>query len=203
MLTSTRTRRLALAVAAAAVVTLTHPAGAAAPKSGDLHVTDPTGDANGANSQGFGLPLPSTSTSPASVAGADITSLDLKTLWVGKGKKRKAQGFFVIMKLAAPLQKGVLITVTMTTSMSCGDSNTIQLGYGTEALAVCQSSGTSTSNNTIGSSDISSDGKTVTWQIDPVVRPGTTITDLYASTSVFVLGVFDESQSSGVFHYGK
>ncbi|MBV9097016.1 MAG: hypothetical protein JO079_03070, partial [Frankiaceae bacterium] len=94
MLTPSRTRRMALAVAAAAAVTLTHPAGAAAPKSGDLHVTDPTGDANGINGQGIGAPVPSQSTGPASVAGADITSIDLKTLWVGKGKKRKAQGFF-------------------------------------------------------------------------------------------------------------
>jgi hypothetical protein len=201
MPTSSTTRRLALVVAAAAAVTLTHPAGAAAPKSGDLHITDPSGDANGVNNQGFGLPVPSESTSPATVSGADITSIDLKTLWVGKGKKRKAQGFFVILKLAAPLQKGVLITATMQTSVPCGDTSTIQLGYGTEALTICQ--GTGTSSTTIGSSEISDDGKTVTWQIDPIFKPGATVTNIDATTSVFVLGVFDDAASSGVFHYGR
>ncbi|MBV9096866.1 MAG: hypothetical protein JO079_02310, partial [Frankiaceae bacterium] len=55
----------------------------------------------------------------------------------------------------------------------------------------------------IGSSDISSDGTTITWQIDPIFKAGTTITNINASTSVFVLGVFDEAKSSGVFKYGK
>lgn len=201
MPTTAKSRRLATAVVAAAAVALIQPAGASAPKPG-LQVNDPVGDANGINGQFIGLPLPSTSTSPASVSGADIASIDFKTDFTGKGKKRKPYGFDVTLKLAAPLQKGVLITMTMDTSTPCGDTSTIQLGFGTETLVVCQSNG-GTTNDTIGSAEASADGKAVTWTIDPVIKSGTTITNIYASTSVFVAGVFDEAKSSATFHYGK
>ena len=193
--------RAAPAFAAAAIAISTLPAGAAT-KPG-LHIADTVGDANGLNGQDFGAPLPSTSTSPASVAGADITGVDLVTRFVGRGKHRKADSFDVVMKLAGPLQKGVQITVTMTTSTPCGDSNTIQLGYGTSKLAVCQSAAGSTTSDNIGSYDASTDLTTITWTIDPIFKAGTRITNFYASTSVFVLGVFDEVTSSAVFTYGK
>jgi len=195
------TRRMALAIAAAAIAIGAHPAGAAT-KPG-LHITDAVGDANGINGQGFGAPVPSQSTSPASVAGTDITRIDLVTRFVGKGKHRKADGFDVILKLAGKLQQGTVITVTMDTSWPCGDSSIIQLGYGTSKLAVCQSAPGSTTNDTIGSYDASTDLTTITWSIEPVFKPGTTITNIYASTSVFVLGVFDEASSSKVFTYGR
>lgn len=193
--------RAALAIAAAAIAISTLPAGAAT-KPG-LHIADTVGDANGLNGQDFGAPLPSTSTSPASVAGADITGVDLVTRFVGRGKHRKADSFDVVMKLAGPLQKGVQITVTMTTSTPCGDSNTIQLGYGTSKLAVCQGPAGSTTTSTIGSYDASTDLTTITWNVAPPFKAGTTITNFYASTSVFVFGVFDEASSSKVFTYGK
>ena len=199
-MTTTR-HRLALAVATALAVGLTHPAGAAAPKPG-LHVSDPAGDANGLNGQGFGAPIPSRSTSPATVSGADITGIDFRTVWVGKGKKRKPFGFDVTMKLAAPLQKGVTIVMTMETSVPCGETNVIQVGYGTSSLAVCQTNG-GTANDDIGTWSASADGTSITWSIDPVVKAGTTITNIAASTTVFVLGVFDEASSTGVFRYGK
>lgn len=195
-------RRLSLAVAALAVAALAHPAAAA--KSGALHVIDPAGDANGINGQGFGISAPSVSTSPASLSGADITKIDLVTNFVRKHKTRHAVGFDVVLKLAAPLQKGVLITVTMDTSVPCGDTSTIQLAYGTSALAVCQTpAGSSTSNDTIGDWEASDDGTTITWHIAPIFKPGVKISNIYASTSVFVLGVFDEASSQGVFTYGK
>lgn len=194
-------KRAALAAAAACVAIAAHPAGAAT-KPG-LHITDPVGDANGVNSQGFGAPVPSHSTSPASVAGADVTKLDLVTHFVGTGKKRKAQGFDVVLKLAGALQQGTIVTVTMDSSAPCGDSSTIQLGYGTSSLAVCQGAAGSTTTTTIGSYDISADRTTITWSIDPVFKPGTKLSNIYAFTSVFVLGVFDEASSPAVFTYGK
>ena len=192
-------RRLALVFAAGALVAAL-PAGAAHAKPG-LHITDPTGDANGLNGQDVGLPVPSESTAPADVSGDDITKIDLVTDFIGKGKKRKAAGWHVSLTLAAPLQKGTLITVTMDSSAPCGPSSTIQLGYGTSSLAVCQTGGTT--NDTIGSYEASADGKTITWYLDPVFKPGTTISNIYASTSVFVFGVFDEATSQGIFTYGK
>jgi len=194
-------RRLALTVAAVALAITTHPAGAAT-KPG-LHIADAVGDANGTNGQSVGAPVPSESTSPASVAGADITKIDLVTRFVGKGKHRKAQGFDVTLKLAGKLQQGTVVTVTMDTSVPCGDTSTIQLGYGTSKLAVCQSAAGSTTNDSIGSYDASTDLTTITWTIDPIFKAGTRITNFYASTSVFVLGVFDEVTSSAVFTYGK
>ena len=195
------TRRIALAVAAAAVAISAHPAGAATRPG--LHISDAVGDANGLNGQNFNAPVPSQSTTPASVAGADITRIDLVTRFVGTGKHRKADGFDVTLKLAGKLQQGTVITVTMDSSRPCGHSNTIQLGYGTSKLAVCQSPPGSTTNDNIGSYDASTDLTTITWSIGPVFKPGTTITNIYASTSVFVFGVFDEAKSSGVFTYGK
>lgn len=194
-------RRLSVVVAAMAVAVFAHPAGAA-PKSG-LHITDPVGDANGINGQDTGESVPSVSTSPASVSGADITGIELGTDFAGKGRKRKAVGFHVTMKLAAPLQKGVLITVTMDSSVPCGETNTIQLGYGTAPLAVCEKAGTSTTNDDIGDAEISDDNTAITWHIGPIFKPGVKISNFYASSSVFVLGVFDETYSSGVFTYGK
>ena len=194
-------RRLSLAVAALAVAALAHPAAAA--RSGALHVTDPTGDANGINGQSAGLPAPSVSTSPASLSGADITKIDFVTSFVRNHKTRRAVGFDVVMKLAAPLQKGVLITVTMDSSVPCGDTSTIQLAYGTSALAVCQSAAGSTTNDTVGDWEASGDRTTITWHIAPIFKPGVKISNIYASTSVFVFGVFDEATSQGVFTYGK
>ena len=195
-----RSRRLIGLAAVAAIATVALPA-TAAPAKPALHISDPAGDANGVNGQGFGAPVPSMSTSPASVSGADITGIDFRTNFAGKGKRRHADGFSVTLKLAAPLQKGVLITVTMDASAPCGPSNTIQLGYGTSSLAVCQTSGTT--NDDIGSWEVSDDKTSITWDIAPVFKPGTTITNVNATTSVFVLGVFDEAKSSAIYKYGK
>src|SRR4051794_22480308 len=105
---------MALVVGVLAAAVAAQPA-MAAPRTG-LHVSDPAGDANGINDQGLGEPVPSVpsvSTSPASVSGADITKIDLVTDFIRKGKARKASGFDVVLKLAGPVQKGTIVTVTM------------------------------------------------------------------------------------------
>lgn len=194
-------RRLALVTAAAAALALALPAGAATKPA--LHISDPVGDANGVNGQGFGAPVPSRSTAPASVSGADITSIDFRTKFIGTGQKRRPYGFDVTLKLAGALQRGATIVVTMDTSVPCGESSRIQLGYGTSSLAVCQGGQGSTATTQVGTWDASKDGKSVTWHIDPIFKPGVTMTNVSGSTSVFVLGVFDEVSSGGVYKYGK
>lgn len=85
----------------------------------------------------------------------------------------------------------------------CGDTSTIQLAYGTSSLAICQSAAGSTTNDTVGDWETSGDRTTITWHIAPIFKPGVKISKIYASTSVFVLGVFDEATSQGVFTYGQ
>lgn len=190
-------RRLpALAATAAAAVLLAHPSSAAGKA---FRLTDPAGDANGINSQGLDLvPVPSTAT-PVQLAGADITSLTLTNRFKG----RKLKGFDVTLKLAAPLQQGVLITLTMDTAKPCGDSSRIQLAAGTSSLAICQSADPGGDSTTVGETEVSSDRTSVTWYVDNLFPAGTKITNFNATTSVFVLGVFDELLSSKSFSYGK
>ena len=192
--------RLALTVATgAAVVLAAHPSSAAAKP---FTITDPTGDANGLNSQGgFPLPVPNQST-PADLSGADITKVELATVFKKVGKKQVANGFDVTLRLAAPLQQGVLYTITMNTSRPCGDSSVIQLGYSTESkLATCQA-GSGTAAN-IGTWAVAPDQKSITWQLDNLFKAGTKIDTIRAWSSVFVLGVFDEATTDNVFTYGK
>ena len=186
--------------AASALLVMAHPSSAAAKP---FTVTDAIGDANGVNSQSLGLPVPSTST-PADVSGADITKIEFVNYFKGTGKARKPMGFDVTLRLAAPLQQGVLVTVTMETSRPCGESSTIQLGYSASSkLAICQSADPGGTSTDIGSWEVSSDGKSITWSIQAVLKPGTKIDTINATTSVFVLGVFDEATSDDVFTYGR
>jgi hypothetical protein len=194
-------RRLpAFAVTATALLVLAHPSAAVTKR---FHIADPTGDANGVNGQGFGMPVPSAATGPAEVAGADIVGLELVNRFKATGKARKASGFDVVLHLAAPLQQGTVITVTMDTSAPCGGSNRIQLGAGTSSLATCQPATTTGSGTTIGTTEVSSDRKSVTWSLDNLFKAGTKVTNFYASSSVFVLGVFDEATSDAAFTYGR
>ncbi|MFN2538154.1 MAG: hypothetical protein ABR549_08375 [Mycobacteriales bacterium] len=200
-----RTATLA-AAAAAVVMMLAHPSGAATGKV--LRMPDPVGDANGINSQDIGLPLASRSTAPAQLAAGDIVRLDVATLFKGSGKARKAKGFTVTLRLAAPVQKGVNYLVLMTSSSPCGDSSTMQLGYddlviAEDELAVCHAATTSGNSSTIGVTELSADKKSIIWTIDAIFKPGTRVSSWYASSSVFVAGVYDELSSDAVFNYGR
>lgn len=197
-------RTPALVASLLTAAAIAHPAGAATPPG--LHVADLLGDANGVNSQDLGLPLPATST-PAAVKPLDIAGFDVVNLFKGKGKTRKPAGFTFRLRFAGPLQDGVNVTVTMATSTPCGESSTIQLGYQktpalTNALAICQSADPSGSSTTIGATEVAADGTSITWTMDKVLPARTAITDFSASTSVFVVGVFDELTSDRTFVYG-
>ena len=194
------------AVSAVAVLALAHPSGAAGAKG--LHLKDLAGDANGVNSQDTGLPLPSTATSPVQLAAGDILGVDVATRFKGAGKAKKAKGFTVRLNLAAPLQQGVNYLVTMESSSPCGDTSTMQLGYeemgpvATSDLAICQAADTTGDSTSIGTTELSADRKSIIWTIDDVFKPGTQVSDWYASSSVFVVGVFDELVSDSSFRYG-
>ena len=186
------------AAAAVALLALAHPSGAA---TKPFHVADAAGDANGLNSQSIGLPVPSTSTGGAEVKGADILGLDITNQFRGSGKTRKPAGFKVVLHLAAPLQAGTVLTVTMNTSVPCGPSSTIQLGAGTTNLAICQSEEPGGESTDIGTTQVV--GNDVVWDLVNVFKAGTKIDTIAASSSVFVLGVFDEASTEAVFTYGK
>lgn len=200
-------RRLpALAATAAAAVLLAHPSSAA---TSGLHLKDLAGDANGINGQDTGLPVPQTATSPASVKQADILGLDVVTHFKGSGRARKAKGFTVTLRLAAPVQAGTSFLVTMDASNPCGESSGFDLGYeiiGTVStgFADCNPASTTGSGTSVGSAELSDDKKSIVWEIDDVFKAGTKLTNFYASTSVFVLGVFDElTAPDATFVYGK
>lgn len=183
---------------------LAHPAGAAA-KPG-LHVADPVGDANGVNSQGIGLPFPNVA-SPASAKGLDIVGFDVVNVFKGKGKTRKAAGFTFRLRFAGPLQQGVNVTVTMESSRPCGETSRIQLGYEktpalATSLAICQSKTAGGNSTSVGVAEPSADGTSITWTIDNVLPAKTVVSAFAASTSVFVLGVFDDLNSDKAFVYG-
>lgn len=193
-------------VLVSAVVCVLALAGSAEAKAKPLVITDLTGDANGVNGQGFGAPVPDTATGPASVTGADITSLTLTNLFKGK----KPKGFTVTLRTAGPLVDQVQYGAVLVASAPCGGTDRIQLGrQGLGAasvdLAICQGAdGTGMDSTTVGYSTADSAKGVITWQIYPGLFPaGTTISLDYASTSAFVVGVADELRSDKVFTYGR
>lgn len=199
-------RRTALALAAAATVFAGQSAHAAAKP---LVLTDLTGDANGVNSQAIGLPLPSTSTAAASLKGADIVSLTLSNVFKGKGRQAKPAGMTVTLKLNGAIQEGVNFVVTMDTSTPCGASNTMQFGYSSTpaldtSLANCQSSEPGADDAvTVGSTSVDAANGVITWTVDGgTLTKGAKVTDIQASSTVFVLGVFDDLLSDKTFTYG-
>ena len=197
-------RPVLVALTAAGLLFATLPAQAAA--KGDLHITDLAGDANGINDQELALPIPPKSTAPASIASADILGIDVTTDYHKVGSKRVARGTKVVLRLAGPVQVGINYGVTATAPASCGDSTTIQLGYESlaktrTALAVCQAADPAGTGTTIGTTDTS--GNTITWIIAFGMKPGQVITHFYASSSVFVAGVFDACSSNGRYIYAK
>ena len=98
-----RARLLAVIAAAGAVAAVipAHAAtGAAKPTP---QVTDPTGDANGLNSQEGLLPAnPNQATAPASYTNGDIVSVTFATVFKKVHRKKVPTGFTATLTLAAP-----------------------------------------------------------------------------------------------------
>lgn len=206
MSNSSTMRRTALALAAVATVVAGQTAHAA---TKPLVIADLTGDANGVNSQAFGLPLPATSTAAASVKGADIASVTVANVFKGKGRTAKPAGLTVTLRTVGALQQGVDYSMTMDLDQPCGGSSRVQLGYENvpslnNGLAICQSAQAGGTSTTIGSTSVDAAKGVITWSLDgSAFGKGVRITDFAASATVFVVGVFDEVRSDKVFTYGR
>lgn len=174
---------------------------------------DVKGDANAINGQGIELlPGPGTSTAPASVAGADLVSLDVTTRTKTIKGKKVAQGITITLTLGGPVQQGVNYGGTLISSVPCDENNshTIQVGYEDlkeqqTALVDCQKptgSGSATATESVGYTNVDAAAGKITWVIDQVpMRRGLALSNFQLTSSVFVLGVFDEFYPAGRFTY--
>lgn len=202
---------------------------AAAPAAGfsTVTITDPTGDANGLNGEGFAS-APSVST-PADDAAGDIVSISWTTngtvKTVGKKTVRSATGLQVTMKLSAKPQTNTIYRVTTATA----DCTTFWLTYSTAAdgpaVAAFQdncpgftAAGPTSTSEVIPLTTFKIDGTSITWTVPASVLPksvklGTQITSLSGHTRLFAgsatLGKgatvpeIDEAAGAGTFTYGK
>lgn len=199
-------RPLLAALTIAGLLLAAHPSGAAATHAG-LLVKDANGDANGVNGQGFFSAGGGVSSNPASFKAADIVSLRFATSFHKVGRFEVADGTVITMKVSGPIGPGVNYGVTATLSSPCyGDSTTIQLGYedlyaSKSALAICQASGGTSPS--VGGVTVDHENRTITWTIDAKLKPGGKITDISATSSVFVVGVFDELTTDKAYVYGS
>jgi hypothetical protein len=202
-------RRSVIALLFVPVLLMATPSSAAS--RGELHAKEMSGDANGLNSQGIGLPIPATATPPVSLAGADITRLDVVTRYRTVKGKRIPRATVVTLSLAGPVQAGVnfVITANVGGGGTCDDTNKrIQLGYqvvGSQyesALAICQTP-SATNSETIGYLEVDAAKGKISWVLEMGQKPGHTLTDFAVSSTVFVAGVFDEFNPRGTFTYAR
>ena len=206
--------RLCAFAAAAGLAVAAFPAHAATPKP---QITDPTGDANGINDQGLGLPIPSQG-GPADFAAADITSVLFKTTFVTRTVNKKRvkvpTGFTVTLSLAAvPTVPNVIyrVAASATTCQTLFFEYSTAVNATTPGSARCAASLPAPSGPVTITSAIVK-GKTVVWTVPIASEPkGTTLSGLNAQTR-FVSGTpgvsltapqFDGAASTSTFTVGK
>ena len=199
-------RTLVLAGTLAGLLALVAPAPAApAP-----HVIDLAGDANGANGQAQGLPVPGTATAPASVGAADIVSVTLATVWRKVGSKKIANGFTVTMQLSEPPAQGIDYAVLAQVPSTCDGQRThLSLNY-LDHFGASDSHVASCTDWSVGGAktdmllDVRADAakKTVTWTLSKGLAKGAKVTSIKADTSVSAVGFFDEASGGKAFTYG-
>jgi hypothetical protein len=200
-------RHLVLAGAAAGLLSLALPS-SAAPKP---QLTDLVGDANGVNGQATGAPVPGVATAPADLAGADIVSVTMATVWKRIGSRKVPNGFSITMQLAGAPAELTTYNVSANVPGTCDGSNT-QLTIGTwrnpaveDHFANCGDPEDPTGASTDVEADYAEDAAkhTITWTIAKGMKKGDKVVGLTASSSVFVLGVFDEASGAKPFTYGS
>ena len=176
--------RLATAVAVAGIAVAALPGHAAtAPKP---QITDPAGDANGINDQLGGVfSVPSTST-PADLSGADITSVlftsTFKTKLVNGKRVKVPSGFTVSMALAEAPMSNVIFRVAANTA-SCGTSVFFEYAGGGDSTVRCPSTSTTGEDTVYKAAPAKVKGTTITWTLPISSFPaGTSFTDLNAQT---------------------
>lgn len=173
------------------------------------YLVDLVGDANGANDQGFELPLPETGTAPASWGRADIQSVSLKTVWQGTGKSRKPNGLLVTMTLAEPPADGVIYEATLQWSGTCdGLRSELQVYYQlvdqlSNGVAKCQVPGNSNrSNDVLADLQVDARARTVSWRTRATIPRGAEVWAMTADTSVAFFGQLDKAAADGTWTYG-
>ena len=177
--------------------------------AGGPQLTDPTGDANGVNSQSIGLPVPS-QTTPAGVAAADIVSTSFTTTYKKVGKKQVPNGLRIVLTLAAAPQENTVYGVTATVPDGCDGkagtdlSASYQLIAGVvSAFVTCGPHGSAeTTDIAMGDAVVDAAKKTITWDVSgDTLEPGSVFEEIAADTSVFVVGVFDEAKGDATYTY--
>jgi hypothetical protein len=204
--------RLAALAAAAGLAAAVVPAHAATAKP---QITDATGDANGINQQfpGLGPTPPQTSTAPADLASADITSVLFQTVFVTKKVKGKTvkvpNGFTITLNLAAAPGPNVFYRV----SGAAADCASVFFEYDNTA-GLSGSDARCPALPTPGSTQVDYGvkgkivGTKIVWTVpNGVFKNGTTFSSLNAQTrlseAAVVVPQVDYAESSATYKVGK
>lgn len=204
-----RLRLIALAAAAGIAVTAlpSHAATAAKPQ-----ITDPAGDANGLNDQGFGVGVPPSTATPTDVSAADITGITLQTTFkIKKVKHKKVRvpsGSTITVKLAAAPDTNTFYAVDFASTGAC---KSISLVYDANALPLYQQNRgiceDTTTGSTIGGPVSKVVGNSIVWALPLSAFPvKTTFSGIGAQTLTGEVPAvtLDETDSSNVtFTVGK
>jgi hypothetical protein len=173
------------------------------------YLRDPAGDANFLNDEKVGLPVPSTSTAPASLAQADITAVTLTTLYRGSGRQRRPAGTQVTMHLAGAPADGVEYEVVADWRGTCDGLRSSLSMYvlldkqATIGSATCQSEDGASSNDVLQDYAVDPTARTVSWRTRATMPPGARVVSVAADTCVFTVGVYDDARTDGSWTYGR
>lgn len=169
-------------------------------------ITDPAGDANAINDQGFGTGAPPSTSGPGSQPAADITALTFQTTFKKKrvdGKKVKVpSGSTITLALSAAPDDNTFYSIDATTP-SCDSTGFV---YDTNAVPAYAQNRALCADDT-PSSDIAGPvakvvGSSIVWTLPLTTFPvGTTFTDISATTltgavPAVVLDTTDESPAT-------
>jgi hypothetical protein len=199
---------LAALATVASVVGFATPSVAATPHA---QVTDPTGDANGLNDQGFGLPIPGVST-PVEDSGADIVSVLFHSTFTTKAHKKVPTGMTITLTLAAPPAPEHIYRVTANGSTCSG----AQLFFEYTTAVGASPPGDARCPGTVKSTDVAvtsvvASGDTITWTV-PLsggLTKGERLSGLGADVRIELskpgttVPAIDEASSTASFTVGK
>jgi len=204
-----RPRLIALAAAAGIAITALPSHAATAPKP---QITDPAGDANGVNDQGFGVGVPPSTATPTDVSAADITGIALQTTFRTKKVKNKKvrvpTGSTITVNFSSAPDTNTFYAVTFASTGACKsvnlvyDANSIPL-YAQDR-GICEDT---TTGSDIGGPVARVVGKSIVWTLPLSAFPvKTTFSDIGAQTLTGQIPAvtLDETDSSDVtFTVGK
>ncbi|HEU5034630.1 MAG TPA: hypothetical protein VFT62_07740 [Mycobacteriales bacterium] len=200
-----RVRVLTLAAAFGVVAAVVPAHAAKAPKP---QITDPAGDANGINDQGFGIGAPPSTATPVDDSNGDITSLALATTYKTSHHRRVPTGATMTLSLSAAPDSNHFYVVTVTTKTCKAlefiyDTNPVPLYAQNRAL--CTDSTPSKEVGGVPAAVVK--GNSLTWRLPLTVFPvGTTFSAISAQTLTGAVPavVIDETDPSSVtFTVGK